>query len=208
MAASVPSAGDHFCSHLQSNRGIIACERVRAHEEEHMNRRFAIVSLSATLAAGLALLPGSAVSQTKSLKDQLAGAWIHVSTKYKFPDGKTEDTMGPNARGILILDASGRVAFVNMRASLPKFASNDRMKGTPEEYKAIGQGSYAYFGTYTVNEADRSFTVHVDGSTFPNFDGADQKRSFTLAGDELKYTNPVATVGPGVVVEAVWKRAK
>jgi hypothetical protein len=31
----------------------------------------------------------------------------------------------------------------------------------------------------------------VEGSTFPNFDGADQKRSFTLAGDELRYTNPV-----------------
>ena len=56
--------------------------------------------------------------------------------------------------------------------------------------------------------ADKSFTVHIDGSTFPNFDGANQKRSFTLAGDELRYTNPVATIGQGVVVEAVWKRAK
>ena len=172
-----------------------------------MNRR-SVLSISAMTVLGLALLPSSASSQQKSLKDQLAGAWTPVSIKYKFPDGKTEDAMGPNARGILILDASGRMALVNMRASLPKFASNDRMKGTPEEYKAIGQGSFAYFGTYTVNEADRSFTFHIDGSTYPNFDGADQKRSFTLAGDELRYTNPVATVGPGVVVEAVWKRAK
>ena len=100
------------------------------------------------------------------------------------------------------------MAFINMRASLAKFTANDRTKGTAEENKAIVEGSYAYLGTYTVNEADRSFTVHVEGSTFPNFDGMDQKRSFTLAGDELRYTNPVATVGQGVVVEAVWKRAK
>jgi Lipocalin-like domain len=172
-----------------------------------MNRR-SILSVSAITVMGLVLIPSDAVSQQKSLKDQLVGAWTHVSTKYKFPDGKTQDTMGPDARGLMILDASGRIAFINMRASLPKFASNNRMNGTPEEYKAVGQGSYAYFGTFTVNEADKSFTVHIDGSTFPNFDGANQKRSFTLAGDELKYTNPVATIGQGVVVEAVWKRAK
>jgi hypothetical protein len=167
-----------------------------------------ILRLSAITALGLALLPSNAVGQQKSLKDQLVGAWTHVSTKYKFPDGKTADTMGPNARGIMIFDASGHMAFINMSATLPKFASNNRTKGTPEENKAIVEGSYAYFGTYTVNEADRSFTVHVEGSTFPNFDGMDQKRTFTLSGDELRYTNPVSTIGQGVVVEAVWKRAK
>jgi hypothetical protein len=171
-------------------------------------KRRNILSLSVVAGLGLALLQGGAVGQQKPLKDQLAGAWMHVSTKYKFPDGKTADTMGPNARGIMILDPSGHMAFLNMRASLPKFASKDRTKGTPEEHKAIVEGSYAYFGTYTVNEADHSFTVHVEGSTFPNFDGIDQKRSVTLAGDELRYTNPVATVGQGVVVEAVWKRAR
>ena len=173
-----------------------------------MNRRD-VLGLSTVVAFGLASMGGDAVGQQKSLKDELIGAWLHISTKYKFPDGKTEDAFGPGARGILILDASGRVAFVNMRASLPKFASNDRMNGTAEEYKAIGQGSYAFFGTYTVNEADRSFTIHVEGSTFPNYDGANQKRSsITLVGDELRYSNPVATIGPGVVVEGVWKRAK
>jgi hypothetical protein len=51
--------------------------------------------------------------------------------------------------------------------------------------------------------------VHYEGTTFPNFDGIDAKRTITtLTADELKYENPVATVGQGVVVEAVWKRAK
>src|ERR1700676_3652310 len=43
-----------------------------------MNRRN-ILSLSAIAALGLSALPGNAVAQTKSLKDQLVGMWTLVS---------------------------------------------------------------------------------------------------------------------------------
>jgi|SRR5262245_42576179 hypothetical protein len=173
-----------------------------------MNRR-SVLSVSAVAVLGLALLPASAFSQQKSLKEQIVGTWTHVSTKYKFPDGKTTDTFGSNAKGILMFDASGHVALLNMRGDLPKFASKDRTKGTPEENKAVVEGSFAYFGTYTVSEAERTFNVHYEASTFPNFDGTDVKRTITsLTADEMKYTTPVASIGQGVVVEAVWKRAK
>ena len=43
-----------------------------------MNRRN-IFGLSAIAALGLALLPGSAVSQQKSLKEQIVGTWTFVS---------------------------------------------------------------------------------------------------------------------------------
>jgi Lipocalin-like domain len=173
-----------------------------------MNRLSTLVTIT-VLFAGVALFGSNAVAQQKSLKEQVVGTWTHVSTKYKFPDGKTTDTFGPNAKGMLMLDAAGHVVFVNMRSDLPKFASKDRTKGTPEENKAVVAGSFAYFGTYTVNEAERTFTVHYEGTTFPNFDAIDAKRTITtLTADELKYENSVATIGPGVVVEAVWKRAK
>jgi hypothetical protein len=80
---------------------------------------------------------------------------------------------------MLMLDAAGHVVFINMRSDLPKFASKDRTKGTPEENKAVLAGSFAYFGTYTVNDAERTFTVHYEGTTFPNFDGIDAKRTIT-----------------------------
>jgi hypothetical protein len=41
-----------------------------------------------------------------------------------------------------------------LRRGQAKFASNNRNEGTPEENKAIVQGSIAHFGTYTVNEAE------------------------------------------------------
>jgi hypothetical protein len=61
-------------------------------------------------------------------------------------------------------------------------------------------------GTYTVNEADKSFTFRVDNATFPNWDKTEQKRPFVITGDELKYTTPVASAGGTATV--IWKRAK
>jgi hypothetical protein len=93
-----------------------------------------------------------------------------------------------------------------MRASLPKFASNNRAKGTAEAHQAVVQGSIAYFGKYTVDEKGQTLNLFIEGSTFPNWDGENQKRSLTLIGDELKITNPTASVG-GTNYQ-VWKRAK
>jgi hypothetical protein len=67
-------------------------------------------------------------------------------------------------------------------------------------------GSLAHFGTYAVNEADKSFTFRVESATFPNWDNTDQKRSFVITGDEFKYSTPTGTAGGTVTL--TWKRAK
>ncbi|TMJ30001.1 MAG: lipocalin-like domain-containing protein [Alphaproteobacteria bacterium] len=54
--------------------------------------------------------------------------------------------------------------------------------------------------------ADKRITFHIDLSTYPNFNGTEQKRSFELVGDELKYT--VTAFSGGGTAVAVWKRAK
>jgi hypothetical protein len=38
------------------------------------------------------------------------------------------------------------------------------MQGTPDEHRAVVQGSNALFGTYTVNEADMSLVFRVEFS--------------------------------------------
>jgi Lipocalin-like domain len=168
-----------------------------------MNRRN-ILSLSAIAALGLALLPGSAVSQQKSLKEQLVGTWMLVSSISIRPDGTKTDR--PNL-GILIYTSDGHFALVDVRADLPKLAANDRARATAEEALAVIAGSLAYYGTYSVNEADKILTAKVEGSTFANMiGGPEQKRIITsLTADELKFTNPSPT---GVTIEFVWKRAK
>jgi hypothetical protein len=161
------------------------------------------------LVPGVALRVGDAVGQQKSLKEQLVGTWKLVSSHNVRNDGSKIDVYGPNANGILIYTSDGHFALVNTRSDLPKFASNSRDRGTPEEYKAVVQGSIAYFGTYRVNEADKVITAQIEGSTFPNaIGGPDQKRIITsLTADELKFTNPAATSRSGTL-ELVWRRAK
>ena len=151
---------------------------------------------------GVVLAAGEVFAQTA--KD-LVGTWTLVSVVTEQGGNKT-DTYGPNPKGILMVDANGRYVITFARAALPKVASNNRTTGTPEENKAIVGGSLTHFGTISVNAADKTFTFKIETATFPNWDGTEQKRAFTVTGDELTYTVPTASGGGTATV--VWKRAK
>src|SRR5262249_25499356 len=159
-------------------------------------------SVAAMLAA--ALLPSSVVAQEISLKE-LIGSWIFVSAEDVKPDGTKVDPWGPNPKGVAMYDAKGRFTFMIMRSDLPKFASNNRAQATAEEGKAVAQGMIAFYGTYTVK--DGVLITRIEGSSYPNIIGGEQKRIITsLTGDELRYINP--TTSTGTKAEAVWRRAK
>jgi Lipocalin-like domain len=169
-------------------------------------KRRSILSLSAITALGLALLPGSAVSQQKSLKEQLVGTWAFVSSTGRLADGSP--VWGPNQQGRLSFDADGRVSTIIVRSDLTKYASNNRMQSTPAEDKATVQGAIAYFGTYTVNEADRSHINHVEGSSYPNWNGKDLKQVVeSISAEELKIRNPAPSYG-GPATLLTYRRLK
>ena len=136
------------------------------------------------------------------------GSWSLVSI-YNELDGKKTDVFGPNPRGSMLLTPDGRFSMILMRASLPKFASNVRTTGTAEENQAVVQGSVAAFGRYTVTgDKEQILNLHMEGSTFPNWDGQDQKRPVTVTGDDMKVINPAPSIGGGGKNTQVWKRAK
>jgi hypothetical protein len=81
------------------------------------------------------------------------------------------------AGGCLIFEADGRYGLILSRKDVPKFASNSRTNGTADENKAVVQGTISHFGRYTVS-ADKSIVFHIELSTYPNFNGTEQKRSF------------------------------
>ena len=169
-----------------------------------MNRR-EILNLSAMALLGFALLPGAAGAQ--SIKDQIVGAWMLVSALDVHPDGRNDSRWGSNPNGIFIFDKSGHFAFFITRSDLPKIAAGRSDQGTADEYKTIMNGLGANFGTYTVNEVDKTVITKVVGGSFPNLVGREQKRIImTLNVDELKYTNAATTTG--VRAESMWKRVK
>jgi hypothetical protein len=171
-----------------------------------MNRR-RIFRLSAIAALGLVMLPGGAVSQQKTLKEQLVGTWSLVSIIATDKAGAKSERRGPNPKGLLIFEANGRYSLLTSRSDIPKFAIDNVNQGTAEEYKAVVTGMIANIGTWTVDETTKTITTNIEAGSFPNLNGNTQKRVISsLTADELKYTNGASAVG--TVDEAVWRRAR
>jgi hypothetical protein len=218
-AAPVPSAGGHnstlkYCnSRLKDVIGIRDSARQRARfdpskraKESTMNRR-SILSLVAITAWGLAVLPGLAVAQQKTLKEQLVGVWTLVSNDTTPQTGPKQQVFGANPKGILILDSGGRYALVQGSPDRPKFknTNNLRLGATAEEFAAAARSFAANFGTWSVNEGDKNLIRKYELALIPNNDALESKVSVSLAGDELKL---VGTGANGDRTDTVYRRAK
>ena len=147
------------------------------------------------LASGIA--PVSSAAQ--SMND-VAGTYVLAAETREVDGTKT----ALPTQGSLSLGDSGRYMLTTFAPNLPKVTSGNRMTATPEEYKVIVSGSLAHYGTYSV--LDKALVFKVERSTFPNWDGIEQRRQFTLTGDELKYT--LANASGGGSVTLTWRRVK
>jgi hypothetical protein len=172
-----------------------------------MNRRTTLVM--ALLCLTVALPAGDAAGQQKTLKDQLTGAWTYVLSEVTRPDGtkQPDPNFGANPKGIVILDAGGRFTDIEMRPDRPKFKESPpfRLNTPAAEFGEAAKGFGANFGTWSVNEADKTLIRHWEGSLVPNNEGFETKNSISLTGDELKL---VETLPGGVVNTDVLRRAK
>jgi hypothetical protein len=165
-----------------------------------------ILRIVTIAALGVALTTDTTVGQSaKSDKERFIGSWTLISLTSGEGANQTLP-YGPNPNGTMMVDANGRFSITVVRSDLPKFASNNRMSGTPEENKAIVQGTIAYFGTYTIDEATHVLTVNVEGSSFPNFTGGTQTRILSFQDDEVTYFNPTPSMGGSAKV--TYRRTK
>jgi Lipocalin-like domain len=173
-----------------------------------MNRRTTLaLGTTALLCLAAGLSASDSLAQEKSLKEQLVGTWTLVSSDQVLPDGRKLKQFGANPKGINVFDANGRFFLMVASADNTKIASKDPSSKNSQEEGGLIVESIAYYGTYTVNEAEKVVFLHLDASTFPNQIGTDQKLTITsLTADELKYSNPAAIFG--VQVHQVWKRAE
>jgi hypothetical protein len=165
-------------------------------------RRMIIPLLVSTLGSiYLTNLPSIAVAQTAA---DLVGTWANVSNVNVRQDGSKIELFGTHGTGMAIFESNGHYMIINLNPDVPKFASGSRVQGTPDENKAAVAGSIAHYGTYTV--ADKVLTLNIEGSSYPNWRGEEQKRPISLfTGDELKWTTAASVGG---TAEVGWKRVK
>ena len=141
------------------------------------------------------------------LKDQFVGTWALVSQEFRDSEGQITYPAGRDAVGFIMYDAAGYMAVQIMRVDRTPFASGDVLYGTDDEIRSAYQGYNAYFGTYTVDEAQRIVTHHLRGSLFPNRVGQDQIRHYEFAGSRLTLkTPPVLRGGSYLIGTLVWER--
>jgi hypothetical protein len=142
----------------------------------------------------LAVSVGAAAAQpASSLKDQIVGTWNFVVAEVTAPDGKKSFPFGETPEGILIFTADGRFAQIHVAGDVPRIASNNRLTGTPEEYAEIMRRSLSVFGTYAVDEANKTVTYNIVSSSFPNWQGEAQTRAIDkLTTEEFVNTTNVA----------------
>lgn len=165
-----------------------------------MNKRMVLLCL-----AGVAFGIGSAAADPVK-KEQLVGTWNYVLATNTNADGSKFYPNGQNGAGLLMFDNAGNFSWHIIKPDIPKYASNNRLQGTPEENKATVQGVLSYFGTYTVDPDGNGMTMNIKASSFPNFTGQSQKRKVSLSGDELTIVN--AAGASGGTAEVKWQRGK
>ena len=152
-------------------------------------------TILARLAAGAAfvgLLAAPAIALGQSLKEQIVGAWRYVSI-YNEESGVKKYLYGEKPVGLLVFDRSGNVIQYLSKPDVPKFAANNRLKGTDQEYRTVMQSIVSGLGTYTV-EGD-TVTIKWVASSYPNRAGTTEKRTYKIAGDEMTSVNPTAASG-------------
>lgn len=155
-----------------------------------MKEQLAGLAIAAISAVGLAMSSIDAVAQGG--KD-LVGTWEWLSVDNTQPDGARSQPFGPKPGGYLSFDASGRFLWLITRPDRAKFASGKRDQGTPDENRMTVQGSLAYGGTYAVS--NDTLIMKIEASTYPNEEGAEQRRTFTLEDGELIWKNPTVSTG-------------
>ena len=132
--------------------------------------RISLVTSSAI--AALALLPNQTTAQEKTLKQQIQGPWSLVSCNNTNEKGEKQ-AFCTNPRGILILAGNGN------------YASTTVVGGRKN---ADAPGVTANFGTWSVNEADKTLTLHPVGAREPAIEGKDFKMNISLNEGELRTT--------------------
>ncbi len=141
-------------------------------------------SVSACICAFVALIlfavPAPGQAPAKSLKDQAIGDWQLASVMV----GEAEP-YGAHPKGMMYIGPHRRFSVIAM--------GEDRMK------------SIAFFGTYTVDEAEGSMTFHVLVTTSQTGTENDHKWLISFNGDEMTQhiTTPTGAKGP---VTTVWRR--
>jgi hypothetical protein len=163
------------------------------------------------LGAGLALattllvpmIAGAAIAAEPSL----AGTWTLTAADRLKPDGSRARDYGQHPKGRLIIDAQGRYSLQIFDGDRPRIASGEKRTATPEENAGAVLGSSTHYGTVAIDPAADVLVFRIEGASFANWDGTEQRRKYTLTADSLSYQVPTPRPDGSVPISE-WRRER
>ncbi len=149
------------------------------------------LTLGAIAGLGLAFvmsIPASTAAE--SIREKAVGTWKLISWETVRSNGQALNiVMGPHPIGLIIYEPNGYMAVQGMNDPRPMFAENG-LTATRDELRNAYFGYYAYWGAYTINEADSTVEHNIQSSLRPPEVGVKYKRSLSFDGTKLVLTTP------------------
>ncbi len=136
-------------------------------------------------------------------RNKLVGTWELVSWEIRSTD--VIYPFGKDAAGYIMYNEDGYMSAAVMTADRPQFTSDDILGGSLEEKAVAAETHISYCGTYEVRED--KVIHHVKVSSFPNWTGMDQERTFEIKGNRLLLSAPrLLNKDEHQTILFVWKR--
>lgn len=158
-----------------------------------------ILGMTLAMLAGLAARDARAASPESPLR----GTWTLVAADKILPGGERVRDYGESPTGRLIVDARGRYSLQIFKSERLRFASDDKARGSADEYASAALGSSTHYGTIAVDASRHTLTFRIEGASFPNWEGTSQQREYTLDDGVLTYRVPARS--DGSIPVSVWK---
>ncbi len=145
---------------------------------------------------------------TSTLSSALVGTWELLTREDYTPGGerRIDPGLGANPIALLFFDRRGHFAAQFMKRDRTGSADAESTNAAPNNSRARG-GYDAYFGTYTVDEANGAVTTHLIGALSP--ENVDQvfTRMMSVTGDELTIQLDTATAAGEPIRRTLrWRR--
>jgi hypothetical protein len=143
--------------------------------------------------------------------NRLVGAWRLVSVEGTSPIFKF---VFDHPHGIIVYDASGRMAVQQANLGDRKPFAKGPAAGTREEKAAAFDSYGAYYGTYTVDAKAGTITHHIEDGLNPALRGRDNVRWFEFQGNDRVVLIPMEADKGGVIARRdatyrlTWERIK
>jgi len=147
--------------------------------------------------------PAAAGAATAGIKDRFIGVWKLISCITTSNSGAKTYLFGESPEGRITYDKSGRMSALLMRPGRKRASAERLPMATAEEMREALDGFTAYYGTFDVDEANRTVIHHVKLALLPNWVGTDLKRAYEFDGNRMALT---AVTASGSTTRLVWER--